>query len=127
MPLTLVGILGLMIVPLPSLALDFLLAVNVTISLVILLTAVQVTRPLDFSVFPSLLLITTLFRLSLNVATTRLILLGAPTAPTPPARSSAPSASSSSAAATSSASWSSSSSRSSTSSSSRAAPAASPR
>jgi flagellar biosynthesis protein FlhA len=76
MPLTLVGILGLMIVPLPSLALDFLLAVNVTISLVILLTAVQVTRPLDFSVFPSLLLITTLFRLSLNVATTRLILLG---------------------------------------------------
>ncbi|MCB9728868.1 MAG: flagellar biosynthesis protein FlhA [Deltaproteobacteria bacterium] len=76
MPLTLVGILGLMIVPLPPLALDLLLAVNVTISLVILLTAVQVTRPLDFSVFPSLLLITTLFRLSLNVATTRLILLG---------------------------------------------------
>jgi flagellar biosynthesis protein FlhA len=76
MPLTLVGILGLMIVPLPPLALDLLLAVNVTISLVILLTAVQVTRALDFSVFPSLLLVTTLFRLSLNVATTRLILLG---------------------------------------------------
>ncbi|MGM0578362.1 MAG: flagellar biosynthesis protein FlhA [Myxococcota bacterium] len=75
MPLGLVGILGLMIVPLPTVALDVLLAFNVTAAVVILLTAIQVERPLDFSVFPSMLLITTLFRLSLNVATTRLILL----------------------------------------------------
>ncbi len=75
MPLTMVGILGLMIVPLPTTILDLLLAVNITVAVVVLLTAIQVRRPLDFSVFPSLLLVTTLFRLSLNVSTTRLILL----------------------------------------------------
>lgn len=75
MPLMLVAVLGLMIVPLPTMALDFLLAVNVTIALMVLLTAIQVSRPLDLSVFPSLLLVTTLFRLALNVSTTRLILL----------------------------------------------------
>jgi len=75
MPMVLVGILGLMIVPLPTLAIDLLLTVNITVSLLILLTGVNVTRPLDMSVFPSLLLVTTLFRLSLNVSTTRLILL----------------------------------------------------
>ena len=52
-----------------------LLAVNITLAIVVLLTAIQVQRALDFSVFPSLLLITTLFRLALNVSTTRLILL----------------------------------------------------
>jgi flagellar biosynthesis protein FlhA len=75
MPTVLVGILGLMIVPLPTLMLDVLLAINVTLSLLILLTAIQVKRPLELSVFPSLLLVTTLFRLALNVSTTRLILL----------------------------------------------------
>jgi flagellar biosynthesis protein FlhA len=74
-PVGLVGILGLMIVPLPTLALDGLLAINITLSLVVLLTAVQIRRAMDFSVFPTLLLITTLFRLALNVSTTRLILL----------------------------------------------------
>ncbi len=75
MPLILVGILGLMVVPLPTVVLDVLLAVNISVGVVILLTAIQVQRPLDFSVFPSLLLVTTLFRLALNVSTTRLILL----------------------------------------------------
>ena len=75
MPLGLVAILGLMILPLPPIILDSLLALNITLALMVLLTAIQVRQPLDFSVFPSLLLVTTLFRLSLNVSTTRLILL----------------------------------------------------
>jgi len=68
-------ILLFMIVPLPTWLMDIMLAINITIGIVILLTSVYVLKPLDFSVFPSLLLLTTLFRLSLNVATTRLILL----------------------------------------------------
>jgi len=69
------GILLVMMVPLPTWLMDILLAANITIGILILLTSVYVTKPLEFSVFPSLLLLTTLFRLSLNVATTRLILL----------------------------------------------------
>ena len=68
-------ILVVMIVPLPALLLDFLLALNITLGITIMLIAMYTIRPLDFSIFPSLLLITTLFRLSLNVASTRLILL----------------------------------------------------
>jgi flagellar biosynthesis protein FlhA len=68
-------ILVVMIIPLPALLLDFLLAMNITLAITILLIAMYTVRPLDFSIFPSLLLITTLFRLSLNVASTRLILL----------------------------------------------------
>ncbi|MBM4779411.1 MAG: flagellar biosynthesis protein FlhA [Archangiaceae bacterium] len=64
-----------MVVPLPAPLLDGLLALNVALSVTMLLVALGLTKPMDFSVFPSLLLITTLFRLSLNVATTRLILL----------------------------------------------------
>ena len=70
-----VGIMSVMVIPLPSLLLDFLLALSITISMVIVLVAVYVKSPLEFAVFPSLLLITTLYRLSLNVATTRLVLL----------------------------------------------------
>lgn len=77
MMLGLLGILALMILPLPPLMLDGLLAINITLSILILLTSLYVRRPLDFSIFPSLLLITTLFRLGLNVASTRLILIGA--------------------------------------------------
>ena len=73
----LLGILGLMILPLPPLALDMLLAVNITLSILVMLTSLYVRKPLDFSIFPALLLITTLFRLGLNVASTRLILVGA--------------------------------------------------
>lgn len=70
-----VGILLLMVLPLPSPALDIFLALNITISLLVFLLAIYVVKPLDFPVFPSLLLLTTLFRLSLNIASTRLILL----------------------------------------------------
>ncbi len=69
------GIVLILIVPVPAFLLDVLLAFSVGIAILVLLTALGLTRALDFSVFPSLLLITTLFRLALNVATTRLILL----------------------------------------------------
>ncbi|MCK4546026.1 MAG: flagellar biosynthesis protein FlhA [Candidatus Eisenbacteria sp.] len=69
-----IGILGVMIVPLPTAILDLLLAVNISFSLVVLVNALYVTAPLELSVFPSLMLVVTLFRLSLNVASTRLIL-----------------------------------------------------
>ncbi|MBL1353297.1 MAG: flagellar biosynthesis protein FlhA [Zetaproteobacteria bacterium] len=69
------GILLIMMVPLPLWLMDILLALNIAIGLMILLTSIYVLRPMDFSIFPALLLLTTLFRLSLNVATTRLILL----------------------------------------------------
>jgi len=70
-----VTILVVMIIPLPSILLDFLLALNITVAITILLIALYTLKPLDFFVFPPLLLVTTLFRLSLNVASTRLILL----------------------------------------------------
>ena len=70
-----VGILVVMILPLPTFLLDILLSFNITFAIVILLTAMYTIRPLDFSAFPSVLLVTTLYRLSLNVASTRLILL----------------------------------------------------
>ena len=68
-------IISMMIIPLPSALLSFLLVVNLITSLVILLTTLYAGEPLQFSIFPSLLLITTLFRLALNVSSTRLILL----------------------------------------------------
>jgi flagellar biosynthesis protein FlhA len=75
MAVALIGILALMIIPLPSFLLDVFLAANITIALVILLVCLYTVQPLDFSVFPSILLVTTLFRLALNIASTRLILL----------------------------------------------------
>ena len=69
------GILAVMLVPLPPLLLDLLLTGNITLSLLVLLISMYILRPLDFSIFPALLLLLTLFRLSLNVAATRLILL----------------------------------------------------
>ncbi len=68
-------ILGLMIIPMPSILLDLFLSFSITLSIVVLLVSAYTERPLDFSVFPSLLLIATLFRLSLNIASTRLILM----------------------------------------------------
>ena len=68
------GVVGLMVLPVPPMMLDILLTFNITFGLVILLVTIYVKEPLDFSVFPSLLLIVTLFRLALNVASTRLIL-----------------------------------------------------
>ncbi|MBW2559594.1 MAG: flagellar biosynthesis protein FlhA [Deltaproteobacteria bacterium] len=69
------SILLIMMIPLPPFVLDILLSISITFALIILLVSVYVPRPLDFSVFPSVLLIATLLRLSLNVASTRLILL----------------------------------------------------
>jgi flagellar biosynthesis protein FlhA len=70
-----VGILVFMIIPLPPVVLDLLLSFNITISLVIILASMYIMQPLELSAFPSILLLATLFRLSLNVASTRLILL----------------------------------------------------
>ncbi|HEU19541.1 MAG TPA: flagellar biosynthesis protein FlhA [Deltaproteobacteria bacterium] len=75
MAIGLIGILLVMMIPLPSFILDMLLSFNITFTIVILLVSIYVLKPLDFSVFPSVLLIATLMRLSLNVASTRLILL----------------------------------------------------
>src|SRR5262249_10788804 len=69
------GVLLILAVPLPPLVLDFLLSANLTLSLLVLFVAMYIRRPLEFSAFPSLLLVTTLYRLSLDVAATRLILL----------------------------------------------------
>jgi flagellar biosynthesis protein FlhA len=68
-------IVGMMIIPLPAPLLDMLLTVNIAVSVTILLVSIYTADPLSFSVFPSLLLITTLFRLALNISTSRLILL----------------------------------------------------
>ena len=70
----LIGVLTVMLIPLPPIIVDIALTLSLTISLLILLVAIYTNKPLEFSVFPSLLLMTTLFRLSLNVASTRLIL-----------------------------------------------------
>ncbi len=70
----LLAILAVMIIPLPAMLLDVALTFSLALSLLILLTALYIKRALDFTAFPSLLLMTTLYRLSLNVATTRLIL-----------------------------------------------------
>ncbi len=72
-----VMIVALMVLPLPLWVIDFLVAVNIASGLMLLLMAIYIGGPLEFSVFPSVLLITTLFRLSLSIATTRMILLEA--------------------------------------------------
>ncbi|MCH8927753.1 MAG: flagellar biosynthesis protein FlhA [Candidatus Marinimicrobia bacterium] len=69
-----IGIIGVMIIPLPSYLLDILLALNITLALIVIMVSMYTSEPLQFSVFPGLLLIMTLFRLSLNIASTRLIL-----------------------------------------------------
>jgi type III secretion protein V len=70
-----VAIVGLMILPLPALALDTLVAVNICFGVMLLLVAIYISTIVEFSVFPSLLLITTLYRLALSIATTRMILI----------------------------------------------------
>jgi flagellar biosynthesis protein FlhA len=73
---TVFALLAIMVIPLPPMVLDMLLACSITISLLIFLAALSVKKPVDLSIFPILLLTATVFRLSLNVASTRLILLG---------------------------------------------------
>ena len=70
-----VAIIALMIVPLPNWAIDILVAVNISGGILLLLLAIYISNSLEFSVFPSVLLISTLFRLALSIATTRMILL----------------------------------------------------
>jgi flagellar biosynthesis protein FlhA len=70
-----VSLLGVMLIPMPPYLLDLLLAFSISLAVLILINSVYVKKPLDFSVFPSLLLIATLYRLALNVASTKLILL----------------------------------------------------
>ena len=74
-PIAAVGLVFVMLVPLPSFLLDILLATSITASVLVLLSAMHILRPAQFSVFPSLLLLLTLFRLSLNLASSRRILL----------------------------------------------------
>src|SRR5437588_2095680 len=74
-PIAAVSLVFVMLVPLPSIALDLLLATSFTASVLVLLSAIHILRPAQFSVFPSLLLLLTLFRLSLNLASSRRILL----------------------------------------------------
>src|SRR5688572_23555634 len=74
-PLGLVAILAMMILPLPPLMLDVLFTFNIALSLVIVMAVFQVRRPLDFAIFPTVLLLVTLLRLALNVASTRVVLL----------------------------------------------------
>jgi flagellar biosynthesis protein FlhA len=75
----LIGIVMIMVVPLPPLVLDILLCVSISTAVMILLVSIYVKEPLEFSTFPTVLLITTLFRLSLNIGTTRSILLNGAT------------------------------------------------
>jgi len=70
-----ITIVVMMIIPLPTFLLDLLLTLNITVALIVVMVAIYNIEPLQFSVFPSLLLVTTLFRLALNVSSTRLILL----------------------------------------------------
>ena len=79
MAILIVALPGVIIAQLPTWLMDILLTINITLAVVILLTTMYAKNPLDFSVFPSLLLVTTLYRLVLNVATTRLILANAGT------------------------------------------------
>ena len=74
-PLSVVAVVVVLIIPLPTFVIDLLITGNITGSVLVLLTAMQVKRPLDFSVFPTLVLIATMFRLALNVAVTRQVLL----------------------------------------------------
>ncbi len=74
-PVVIILILAMMILPLPPVALDLLFTFNIAFSVMVLLTAMYTVRPLEFAIFPTVLLVTTLLRLSLNVASTRIVLI----------------------------------------------------
>lgn len=74
-PILVIAVVAMLVIPLPTWVLDLLISANIAAAVVVLLTAMQVSRPLDFSIFPTLLLIATMFRLALNVSVTRLVLL----------------------------------------------------
>ncbi len=74
-PISVLGVVLAMITPLPAFILDVLISANITISVIILLVAMYIRRPVEFNIFPTLLLLMTLFRLALNISSSRLILL----------------------------------------------------
>ncbi|HEY9397216.1 MAG TPA: flagellar biosynthesis protein FlhA [Burkholderiales bacterium] len=80
-PVLIVMILAMMILPLPPFVLDLLFTFNIALGLMVLMTAMYTTKPLDFAAFPTILLLTTLLRLSLNVASTRVVLMEGHTGP----------------------------------------------
>ncbi len=74
-PLIIIALMAMMIVPMPTLALDLFFTFNICLSIIVLLVCVYAGRPLDFVIFPTIILVSTLFRLALNVASTRIVLL----------------------------------------------------
>jgi flagellar biosynthesis protein FlhA len=80
-PVLILMILAMMVLPLPAFVLDIFFTFNIALSIIVLLVAIYTLKPLDFSVFPTILLVTTLLRLSLNVASTRVVLLHGHTGP----------------------------------------------
>jgi flagellar biosynthesis protein FlhA len=80
-PILIVMILAMMVLPLPPFLLDLLFTFNIALAIIVMLVAVYTRQPLEFSIFPTLLLVTTLLRLSLNVASTRVVLLHGHTGP----------------------------------------------
>jgi flagellar biosynthesis protein FlhA len=80
-PVLIIMVLAMMVLPIPPFALDLFFTFNIAISIIVMLVAVYTTRALDFSIFPTLLLVTTLLRLSLNVASTRVVLINGHTGP----------------------------------------------
>ena len=80
-PVLVVAILALMVLPLPPMILDVFFTLNISIALMVMMVAAYMIRPLDFAAFPAVLLLTTLMRLSLNVASTRVVLLEGHTGP----------------------------------------------
>ncbi|NMM14914.1 MAG: flagellar biosynthesis protein FlhA [Rhodoferax sp.] len=80
-PLLVVAILAMMVLPMPSWMLDTFFTINISVALIVMMVAAYMVRPLDFAAFPAVLLLTTLMRLSLNVASTRVVLLEGHTGP----------------------------------------------
>jgi flagellar biosynthesis protein FlhA len=80
-PMLVVAILAMMVLPLPPVVLDVFFTINIAVALMVMMVAAYMLRPLDFAAFPSVLLLTTLMRLSLNVASTRVVLLEGHTGP----------------------------------------------
>ncbi len=80
-PIFIVTVLAMMVLPMPALMLDVFLTVNIAVALLVMMVAANMIRPLDFAAFPAVLLVTTLMRLSLNVASTRVVLLEGHTGP----------------------------------------------
>ena len=80
-PVAVVMILAMMVLPLPAFALDLLFTFNIAMALMVLMVAAYMIKPLDFAAFPTVILLTTLLRLSLNVASTRVVLMEGHTGP----------------------------------------------